>query len=46
MPETARKSGSENEDGGRWLHSVYWSVKISVAWSAASDSNTQNEDTH
>lgn len=36
----------ENEDRGRWLYNVYWSVKISVAWSTASDSNMQNEDTH
>lgn len=36
----------ENEDRGRRLHNVYWSGKISVAWSAASDSNMQNEDTH
>ena len=35
-----RKWGTrENEDRGRWLYNVYWSVKISVAWSTASDSS-------
>lgn len=42
-----RKWGTrENEDKGRWLCNVYWSVKVSVAWSTASDSNMQNEHTH
>lgn len=37
---------SEVEDLGRWLYNVCWSVKITVAWSTVSDSNTKNKDTH